>query len=149
MSEACRVLGIRKSRTTPYHPQGDGLVERANRTLLNMLASYTQEHPSTWEDHPQRVCMVYNSSLHSTTGYSPFYLMSGHEERLPLDVMYGTSCDAPQTHNTYAAHLHLSLTKAYSRVRKHLQVAHLRQKQNYDQRVYGEPFEPGDLVWLH
>ena len=58
MSEICHLLGIQKSCTTPYHPQGDGLVELFNRILLNMLASFTQEHPSTWEDH-LRVCMAY------------------------------------------------------------------------------------------
>ena len=64
MSDVCHLLGIWKSRTTPYHPHRDGLVEHFNKTLLNMLASFTQKHPFTWEDHLQRVCMVYNSSLH-------------------------------------------------------------------------------------
>ena len=39
MGEVCEVLGVRKVNTTSYHPQTDGLVERFNRTLTNMLAS--------------------------------------------------------------------------------------------------------------
>ena len=45
----CAVLGNNKTRTSPYHPQSDGLVEWFNRTLLNMLATSCHEHPSTWD----------------------------------------------------------------------------------------------------
>ena len=76
MADVRSLLGIRKSRTTPYHPQSDGLVERYNRTLLNMLATCTQDHPATWEDHLRRVCMAYNTSMHPTTGYSPFFTIA-------------------------------------------------------------------------
>ena len=51
MEELCKLLQIEKSRTTPYHPQGDGLVERANRTLLNMLSTVVEEHQEEWESH--------------------------------------------------------------------------------------------------
>ena len=49
MSNVCSLLGIHKSRTTAYHPQCDGLVERFNRTLLSMLATCAQQHSSSWE----------------------------------------------------------------------------------------------------
>eukprot|EP00731_Ephydatia_muelleri_P039162 Em1159g2a len=51
MQEVCRLLQIDKTRTTPYHPQSDGLVERFNRTMLAMLASTVEEDPSNWEQH--------------------------------------------------------------------------------------------------
>ena len=82
--EICRVLGISKSRTTPYHPQSDGLVERFNKTLQHMLATTVRVHPFDWEELPPMVCMAYNTSTHSTTGYTPFYLMFGREARMPV-----------------------------------------------------------------
>ena len=51
IAEVCKILNIRKSRTTPYHPQCDGLIERFNRTLLDMLATTCKDHPFDWADH--------------------------------------------------------------------------------------------------
>ena len=45
IQEICTLLQIRKMRTTPYHPQSDGVVERVNRTLLDMIATFIQQHP--------------------------------------------------------------------------------------------------------
>ena len=74
IAEVCKILNIRKSRTTPYHPQCDGLIERFNRTLLDTLATTCKDHPFDWEDHIQKVCMAYNTSTQTTTVYTPFFL---------------------------------------------------------------------------
>ena len=63
LHEVCKLLNIHKTRTTPYHPQSDGLVERLNRTLLSMLSTCTHDHPFDWEHHLRKVCMAYNSSV--------------------------------------------------------------------------------------
>ena len=52
--EVCKLLGIAKSRTIPYHSQCDGLVERFNRTLLNMLPKAVHERPFEWDEHVQQ-----------------------------------------------------------------------------------------------
>ena len=75
LKEICRILNVKKTRTFPYHPQCDGLVERFNRTLLDMLATTTQDHPFDWEDQIHKVCMAYNTSVHASTGYTPFFLI--------------------------------------------------------------------------
>ena len=71
--EICRILQIRKSRTSPYHPQFYGLVERLNRTL--MIATSAKDNPLNWEEYLQPICFAYNTSIHSSTGFIPFYLM--------------------------------------------------------------------------
>ena len=105
IAEICKCLGIHKTRTTPYHPQSDGLVERFNRTLLNMLATTMAGHPGTWEDHTQKVLLAYNTSTQSTTGFSPFFMMFGREARLPVDLIYGQSPTPPAMVNTHAIDL--------------------------------------------
>ena len=89
-AEICKILHIMKTRTTPYHPQSDGLVEWFNQTLLSMFSTASRDNPNEWGTHLRHLCMVYNTSLHPTTGYSPFYLMFGCRARLPTDIMYGT-----------------------------------------------------------
>jgi transposase InsO family protein len=148
LHEVCRSLGIHKTRTTPYHPQGDGLVERFNRTLLNMLATTAEDHPATWETLLPKLCMAYNTSIQASTGYTPFYLMFGREARLPVDLMFGPSPTDTTSPNEYTAQLQLSLREAYQRVRTNLTTAHNRQKDYYDQRIHGRPIQPGNLVWL-
>ena len=149
ITEVCKLLNINKTRTTPYHPQCDGLVERFNRTLLNMLATCAKDHPFEWEDYIRKVCMAYNSSIQSSTGYTPFYLMFGRQARLPIDVLYGTTQDSYQSHGEYASLLETRLSSAFEIVREHVSKEHQRQKQFYDAKVHGEPHKVGDYVWLH
>ena len=98
MQEVCSLLGIKKSRTFPYHPQCDGLVERNNRIILDMIATTSWGHSFDWEDQMPKVCMAYNSSVHASTGYTPFFLLFGRQAKLPIDLVYGTrSGQAPVT----------------------------------------------------
>ena len=78
LKETCRALGIRKTHTTPYHPQGNALVERSNRTVLQMLRCYVERNED-WEKYLQLVLFAYRTSKHSSTGVSSFQLMYGRE----------------------------------------------------------------------
>ena len=149
--EICKLLNIKKTRTTPYHPQCDGQVERFNRTLLDMLATTTREHAFDWENQIRKVCMAYNTSVHSSTGFTPFFLMFGRQAKLPIDLMYGSPRNVTDTPpiSDYALHLKNSLEDAYSLAREKLGASHKRRKEQYDRRVHGNPFKPADLVWLH
>ena len=71
----CKKLGINRTSTTAYHPQGNAMIERTNRKIEESLAKYVAEHHNTWSDYPPLVVMAYRSSLHSLTKYSPFYLI--------------------------------------------------------------------------
>ena len=72
VANMCKLLGISKTHTTPYHPQSDGLIEWFNRILLSMLRAAASENLFEWEDHLQSFCMAYNSSILPITGYMPF-----------------------------------------------------------------------------
>ena len=131
IKQICKLLQIDKSRTTPYHPQSDGLIERFNRTLLQMLATCAETHPFQWEDHVHKVCMAYNTSVQASTGYSPFFLMFGRNAHLPIDVI----CDAPRDVSTlpvFVQNLQQSLTQAFKSARINLGIHQERQQESYN-----------------
>ena len=74
LHQTLEAFGVSKTRTTAYHPQCDGMVERFNRSLLQMLRAYvdTQDY---WEHHLPLVLYAYQIEVHESTGVSPFMLM--------------------------------------------------------------------------
>ena len=73
----CQLLGIERTRTTAYHPQGNGQVERFNRTVEAMLAKMVGDHHSDWDKHLQKALFAHRTSLHESTGYSPYFVNFG------------------------------------------------------------------------
>ena len=149
LNKVCKLLHVAKTRTTPYHPQSDGLVERFNRTMLSMLATCAKENPLDWESHIRKVCMAYNSSVQTSTGYTPFFLMFGRLPRMPADVMFGTLPSTAESVHDYAAQLRKQMEKAFNLARQHSLSKQLRQKELHDKKVHGKPFKQGDFVWLN
>lgn len=150
IKELLKILGIHKSRTTPYHPQGDPQPERFNRTLLSMLATLSQEKKRQWSQHVVHLVHAYNSTKCDATGYSPYFLMFGREARLPLDVCFATCLDGKdnQPHSAYVAKLKEDLKKAYNLAMEVSNKKHQQNKKAYDKRVRFHNLEPGDRVLL-
>ena len=147
IEQLCKLLQIQKTRTTPYHPQGDGLVERANRTILSMLATVVENHKD-WESHLRATCMAYNTSIQSTTGYSPFFLMFGRKARIPVDLLCEVGKIAENA-NDFVSQQGRIMQEAYCQVQSRMGLQQDRQKELYDRKRHGKPFSVGDLVMLY
>ena len=148
--EMCQLLRIEKTRTTPYHPQSDGMVERFNRTLTAMLTAYVNEHHTNWDDQIPYVLMAYRSSEHETTGMTPNKLMLGREVCTPLDLIF----DMPRTEkqvptNQWVWELQERMVDAHEMVRQNIGTAMHRQKKIHDKRKNFETFEPDDRVLVY
>ncbi|KRY26847.1 Transposon Ty3-I Gag-Pol polyprotein, partial [Trichinella spiralis] len=84
--EMCRLFGIKKTRSSLYHRQGNGQAERFNRTLLDMLSIMVDGNQGQWDGMLPFVMLAYNSSVQESTGVTPAIAMLGPELRLPMDV---------------------------------------------------------------
>ena len=75
IAELCSLLGIQKSKTTPYCPQSNGKVERMHQTLIRMIGKLPEQKKANWLAHLPEVIQAYNGTQSAITGYSPHYLM--------------------------------------------------------------------------
>ena len=148
LQELCLIGGSHKTRTAPYHPKSDGMVERFNRTLLMMLAMFAGKNRDDWDDLLPAVMMAYRSSVHESTGYSPYRLMFGEECTLPMDIGLPREQSQGQEELTspYALWVRETLEEAYDQVRLHSGQAVQRQKRLYDRRAVKRIFSLGDWV---
>ena len=135
-------FGIQKSRTTAYHPQGDGMVERFNRSLLQLLRCYTDTEDD-WEEFLPMVMYAYRTAKHSSTNLSPFELMFG---RSPCTVPFQSLNKFDTT--SYASYLKAKLHAMQDFVHANLAKSAKQQKQQYDRYTVSRSFKAGDPVWL-
>ena len=148
LHELCLIGGSHKTRTSPYHPESDGMVERFNRTLLMMLAMVAGKNRDDWDDLLPAVMMAYRSSVHESTGYSPYRLMFGEECTLPMDIGLPADPSQPQEVLTspYAIWVRDALEEAYEQVRLHSGQVVRRQKRLFDRRAVKRIFAKGDWI---
>ena len=84
MHDICRIFMIEKTRTTPYHPQGNGQVERFNRVIVATCTNCA-EKPQKWDVFLPYITFVHNTTVHRTIGVTPYTMISGREAQYPID----------------------------------------------------------------
>ena len=147
IQDLCLLLGIKKTRTTPYHPRGNP-VERFNRTLLEMLGTLEEENKVKWRDYVQPLVHAYNCTKNDTTGFSPYQLMFGRQPSLPIDVAFGLNPAGQSrvTHTDYVKRLKENLKESYKIAIQNSEKIALKNKERYDMKVRETVLEEGDRV---
>ena len=87
----------------PYHLQINGLVERSNQTIMQMIGKLGEDEKADWPGHLAEIVHAYNATQSAVMGYSPHYLMFGHRPRLPVDFYFSTLRSAE---GAWKRHLH-------------------------------------------
>ncbi|GFW06995.1 transposon Tf2-11 polyprotein [Trichonephila clavipes] len=133
--------------TTAYHPQTNGLTERFNKTLADLLSMYVDVEQKNWDEILPFVTFAYNTAKQETTGFTPFYLLHGREAETTLDTML------PFCPNDFDDN---NITKIAARAEESRQLArvHTLRAQDKDRRRYDSKhqmvsYAPGDHVWVY
>ena len=90
IDEMCKLLGVRKLQTMPYHPQMNGQVERSHQTIMQVTGKLGEDKKANWPGHLAEIVHAYNATQSAMMGFSPHYLMFGHRPRLPVDFYFPT-----------------------------------------------------------
>ena len=140
-----QLCNISHSRTTPYHLQGNGQVERFNHTLISMLQTLPESYKSNWKEHLNKVVHAYNCSRNDSTGYLPFYLLFGHHPQLPVDLVF--DIDLSSDYQSYPAYVLIwktAMEEAYKLASKKSQESGACAKAYYDQKLRSSVLHPND-----
>ena len=145
--EVCRLFQIAKTRTTPYHPSSNGLVERFNRTLASLIRSYLEEHTTDWDLHIPVLTAAYRATVHPSTGFTPNFMMFGRETTMPVHLPLPRAAADPVDVPEYVQDLQERLARCYELARQKLGQAAESQKRTHDTRITQNHFTPGQAVY--
>ncbi|XP_078515987.1 uncharacterized protein LOC144781172 [Lissotriton helveticus] len=151
MRQVCSHLGIKQIRTSAYHPQTDGLVERYNATLKQTLKKLLGLEAKRWEDMLPLALFAIRCAPQSSTGYSPYELLYGRPPRTFLDMAqeaWEAEPDRTRPLPEYVDNLKTHLSVLRDIVRQNLENAQDKQKGQYDKGTKPRVFDIGDWVLL-
>ena len=149
--ELCRMLEVKKLRTSVRNPRCNGQAERFNQTLLKMLRAYLKGEQEKWDMNLGCLAGAYRATPNETTKLSPNLMTLGREVRLPAELIFGSLSDPAQAHVTnygdYVNNIRERLNQAHSVARKHLKSSCKRSKAIYDRKMLFHHYDVGDVVW--
>ena len=137
----CKLLGVQKSRTTPYHAMGNGSCERMNHSVINMLGTLPQTQKNRWHRYIDALLMAYNATPHESTGFSPYFLMFGRRPKLAIDSVFPAG-----EYRKPVDEVHEALEWAWGKARDRDAFIKLRAKKRYDLKAKALPLKKGDMV---
>lgn len=112
-----------------------------------MLRTLEETEKLNWKEHLSKVVHAYNSTVHESTGFPPFYLLFSRQSTLPVDLMFPKREErASYSHIGYAEKWRETMQEAYSIAMKNMKKTAKRGQRNYNQCTWSSTFEPGDNV---
>ena len=152
IQELCQLLKIEKSRSTAYHPETNGQVERQNRTLKQLLSCFVNETFDDWDEWLTQLSFAYNTTIHSSTQVSPFEIIYGRKPLLLHDLTKDIKKNEKneiEYVNEYIRKLKEKNEKILKLVKRNLSVAQTTQKYHHDKHgQHKYSYAIGSLVLL-
>ncbi|KAG1545355.1 hypothetical protein G6F49_010818 [Rhizopus delemar] len=159
IQQVCRNFSIIHKTTTPYNPQSNGLIERFNRTLGQILQKRTKDEKDDWDLYLPAALFAYRTIKQESTKSTPFFLLYGYEPKTPFDIDHhvfernSPKFDAILRHRTI--HQIHNLNKIRKTAVQNIQRAQESQKKQIENKILDErkelkpPFKLGDIVLIY
>jgi hypothetical protein len=151
MKQVLEKCQINHNPTTGYHAQTNGLTERFNRTLANMLSMYVNQEHKDWDEILPYVTFAYNTSVQETTGYSPFFLLHAREPITPIEATFPYPVeDNLEDYDQYVQKILVLADKARTVAFDRMVSKRSVMKNQYDKTHREVSYNIGDLVaiWI-
>lgn len=142
--EVCKVLKIKKISTTSYHPQSNGSLERCHRPLADYLRIFEKKYPDSWDTFLAPAMFVKNTSIHSSTKFTPTELLMGFNPKIPTS--FKLKPEPVYNYENYAKIIKYKLQEAYKVSRENVLAAKHRAKEYYDKSCRERNFKIGDFI---
>ena len=142
-------LGIKQYKSSAYHPESQGALERFHQTLKNMIRSYCFDTEKDWDEDIHLLLFAVRESVQESFGFSPFELVFGHTVRGPLKLLKEkilSDNDSSLNLLQYVSDFKNRLSNACEAARSNLKSAQSKMKLRYDESAQDRNFEPGDKV---
>ena len=142
-------LGIKQYKSSAYHPESQGALERFHQTLKTMIKMYFIENSKDWDEGVHLLLFAVRESVQESLGFSPFELVFGHAVRGPLLLLKEKWLDEdPEKISVlkYVATFKDRLFRAGQMAKRNLQESQSKMKVWYDRKAKSRCFEPGDRV---
>ncbi|CAM5142308.1 unnamed protein product [Natator depressus] len=152
MKDLCSLLHVQALRTSVYHPQTDGLVERFNRTLKAMIRQVVSRDGKDWDTLLPYLMFAIREVPQASTGFPPFELLNGRHPWGILDIAREAWEEEPNPGRNIVGHVLLQMRDRIARVtpivREHLERAQETQRTHYNHQAKLRRFHPGDRVMV-
>jgi len=126
----CKLLKIKKIQTTAFHPESNGGLERSHRVLAEYLRHYVHEDQTDWDEWVPYAVYVYNTTVHTTTGYTPFELVYGFRSEVPSALREAPAVQ--YNYDNYLTELRGRLQSSHEVARQRLICRKEKSKEYYD-----------------
>ncbi|KAG5867343.1 hypothetical protein JTB14_038389 [Gonioctena quinquepunctata] len=100
-----------------------------------MLSHYISKNQRDWDNWIPSVLMAYRGSTHSSTGFSPYFLLHGRDQVLPMDSMISSGRVRYDYDDNYASELLERLRRVYSDVYKNTEKANSERVKRYNKKT--------------
>lgn len=144
----CKLFKISRIRTSAFHPQSNGSLERSHRALKEYFRHFIDENQRNCDELSKFASFAYNTSVHASTKYTPYELLFGRKPIVPSSIANEREIKTFYSYDDYVMQLRHNLQTAFQLAKRNLEQTKEQRKERYDRTAQNKTFDVGEEVQL-